>query len=60
LHVHVSRASCSWFKVFYDVVKRLNGVVGHLVIEGGVAGWGFWNVKVDWGMVCQGYWCGVC
>jgi hypothetical protein len=33
------------------MVKRLNSVVGHLVIKGGMAGWGFWNVKMDWGMV---------
>jgi hypothetical protein len=39
LHVHVSWASCSWFNVFHDVVKRLNGVVGRLVIkEEGAAG----------------------
>jgi hypothetical protein len=34
------------------MVKRLNGVIGRLVVKGGVASWGFWNVKVDWGMVC--------
>jgi hypothetical protein len=51
LHVHVSRASCSWFNVVHDVVKRLNGVVGRIVVERGVAGWGFWNMKMDWGMV---------
>jgi hypothetical protein len=38
LHVHVSRASCSWFNVLHDVVKRLNGVVGRLVVEGEAAG----------------------
>jgi hypothetical protein len=38
LHVHVSRASWSWFNIFHDVVKRLNGVVGCLVIEGNTAG----------------------
>jgi hypothetical protein len=38
LHVHVSRASCSWFNIFHDVVKRLNGVEGHLVVEGEAAG----------------------
>jgi hypothetical protein len=43
------------FNVFHNMVRRLNGVVGHLVVKGGVAGWGFWNVKVDWGMVCWGY-----
>jgi hypothetical protein len=44
----------------HDVVKRLNGVVGRLVLEGDMAGWGFWNMKVDWGMVCWGCWCIVC
>jgi hypothetical protein len=37
LHVHISRASCSWFNIFHDVVKRLNGVVGHMVVKGGGA-----------------------
>jgi hypothetical protein len=54
------------------VVRRLNGVEGHLVVEGRhaalgrrlvcnivVAGWGFWNVKMDfWGIVYWGCWCG--
>jgi hypothetical protein len=40
LHVHVSWANCSWFNVFHDMVKRLNGVVGRLGIvkEKGAAG----------------------
>jgi hypothetical protein len=37
LHVHISRASCSWFNVFHDVVKRLNGVIGRMIVEGGGA-----------------------
>jgi hypothetical protein len=53
LHVHVSWASCSWFSIFHDVVKRLNGVVGRLVIkEGGVAGRG--DGWLDWGIVGLG------
>jgi hypothetical protein len=52
LHVHVSRANCSWFNVFHDVVKRLNGVVGHLVVEGDGAtgrngGWLVWCMVLD-------------
>jgi hypothetical protein len=40
------------FNVFHDVVKRLNGVVGHLVIKGGGAagrngGWLVWCVVLD-------------
>jgi hypothetical protein len=57
LHVHVSWANWSRFNVFHDVVIRLNGVVGRMIMEGGMAGWGFLNVKVDWGMVYWGYWC---
>jgi hypothetical protein len=40
------------------VVKRLNGVVGHLIVKGGGAagrnGWGVVKLKMDWGMVALG------
>jgi hypothetical protein len=54
LHVHVSWASCSWFNIFHDVVKRLNGVVGHLGIVRGKGAAGRNNRWLDWGGVVRG------